>query len=84
MAAVADAGRPGPRSSLAYARARVLESSFRPANTDPLVVARFSRNGIPDESTLLVDQFADLLAGCAAPAEVFPRIARWLAERSGA
>jgi len=143
---------------LAYGGFRVLESSFRPCNVDPLVVARYFRNGIPDEATDLVEQFAgwirdgvmcsrdgsivysarlaevtlpllvlaaahdlqrppeavraafgafgsadktficagvaegfsvdfghdDLLAGCAAPAEVFPRIAAWLAERSDA
>ncbi len=141
---------------LAYGGFAVLESSFRPCNTDPLVVARYFRNGIPDEATDLVDQFAswiqeqrmrsrdasiiyserladvrlpllvltasrdlqrppestragfeafgstdktflsagvangfsvdfghdDLLAGLAAPGEVFPRIAGWLAERS--
>ncbi len=143
---------------LAYGGAAVLESSFRTCNTDPIVVARYFRNGIPDEATDLVDQFAgwirdrsmrnrsgsvvyserlaevrlpllvlaaardlqrppeavraafeafgsidktfvragiadgfrvdfghdDLLAGLAAPAEVFPRIAAWLAQRSEA
>lgn len=141
---------------LAYMRAGVLESSFRACNTDPIVVARYFRNGIPDEATDLVDQFAtwiaegtmrsrdgsrvysrrladvrlpllvlaaardlqrpaeavhdayeafgssdktfvragvesgfsvdfghdDLLAGLAAPREIFPRIRDWLAERS--
>lgn len=43
---------------LAYGGAAVLESSFRRCNTDPLVVARYFRNGIPDEATALVDQFA--------------------------
>ncbi|GIW41543.1 MAG: hydrolase [Candidatus Binatia bacterium] len=43
---------------LAYAGARVLESSFRPENADPLVVARYFRNGVPDEATDLVDQVA--------------------------
>ncbi|MBI4517943.1 MAG: alpha/beta fold hydrolase [Deltaproteobacteria bacterium] len=43
---------------LAYLGARVLESSFRACNSDPLVVARYMRNGIPDEATDLVDQFA--------------------------
>jgi len=140
---------------LAYGGFRVLESSFRPCNVDPLVVSRYFRNGIPDEATDLVDQFAawiregtmrnrdgsvvyaarlgdvrlpllmlaagrdlqrpaayvraayeamgsadktfvragvedgfsidfghdDLLAGRAAPQEVFPRIADWLAAR---
>ena len=42
---------------LAYAGAGVLESSFRRCNVDPLVVARYFRNGIPDEATDLVDQF---------------------------
>jgi len=143
---------------LAYGGCGVLESSFRPCNVDPLVVSRYFRNGIPDEATSLVDQFAawirdgsmvardglvvysarlrdvrlpllllaaahdlqrppdsvraaydaigsadktflqvgietgfsvdfghdDLLAGVAAPAEVFPRIADWLAARSAA
>ncbi len=142
---------------LAYGGFRVLESSFRACNTDPIVVSRYFRNGIPDEATDLVDQFTswiregsmrnrtgsvvyserladvrlpllvlaaardlqrppeavraafdafgssdktfcragvadgfsvdyghdDLLAGLAAPAEIFPRIAAWLAERSG-
>jgi predicted alpha/beta hydrolase len=141
---------------LAYGGARVLESSFRRCNSDPLLVARYFRNGIPDEATALVDQFAqwiraavmaaadgsivysarlaevrlpllllaaardlqrppaavraayealgsadktfvqagvaggfrvdyghdDLLAGLAAPAEIFPLIAGWLAEHS--
>lgn len=148
------AGLAGP--VLAYGGFAVLESSFRPCNSDPLAVARYFRNGIPDEATDLVDQFAawiregvmrsrdgaivysarlaevtlpllaiaaaqdlqrppdavratvaalgsqdktflragvadgfsvdfghdDLLAGRAAPADVFPRIAGWLAERS--
>jgi predicted alpha/beta hydrolase len=43
---------------LAYARASVLESSFRACNVDPLVVARYFRNGIPDEATDLIDQFS--------------------------
>jgi len=142
---------------LAYGGFSVLESSFRRCNSDPLAVSRYFRNGIPDEATDLVDQFAgwicdgvmrsrdgsvvyserlgevrlpllviaaardlqrppeavraafeafgstdktfvragiaagfsvdfghdDLLAGFAAPAEVFPRIASWLAARSG-
>ena len=141
---------------LAYAGAAVLESSFRRCNSDPLAVARYFRNGIPDEATDLVDQFAawirrgamtaadgsldyaagladvrlpllllaaardlqrppeaveaalaafgsadkrvvrvgtaagfsvdyghdDLLAGLAAPREVFPLVASWLAEHS--
>jgi pimeloyl-ACP methyl ester carboxylesterase len=141
---------------LAYGGFGVLESSFRKCNIVPLATARYFRNGIPDEATDLVDQFADwiregvmrrrdgsviysacladvtlpllvvaaehdlqrpadavraafdtfgsqdktflrpgvaegfsvdfghddLLAGLAAPTEVFPRIADWLAERS--
>ncbi|MFN8643490.1 MAG: alpha/beta fold hydrolase [Candidatus Binatia bacterium] len=42
---------------LAYAGAGVLESSFRRCNVDPMVAARYFRNGIPDEATDLVDQF---------------------------
>jgi hypothetical protein len=142
---------------LAYGGSRMIESSFRPCNLDPLVASRYFRNGIPDEVTDPVDQFAawirdgvmrsrdgavvyserlaevrlpllglaaardlqrppeamraafaafaspdktflcagvaegfsvdfghdDLLAGLAAPDEVFPRIADWLAARSG-
>jgi predicted alpha/beta hydrolase len=141
---------------LAHGGFSVLESSFRHCNSDPLAVSRYFRNGIPDEATDLVDQFAawiregvmrsrdgsvvyserlgevtlpllviaaahdlqrppeavraafdafgsadktflragvadgfsvdfghdDLLAGVAAPAEVFPRIASWLVARS--
>jgi short-subunit dehydrogenase/pimeloyl-ACP methyl ester carboxylesterase len=141
---------------LAYARSRRLEGSFRACNTDPLVAARYLRNGVPDESVALVDQIRswieegamrsrdgsridcdrlgdvtlpmllvagaadlqappdavaatfdalgsadktsiragvregfrvdyghdDLVAGVASPAEIFPRIADWLAERS--
>ena len=141
---------------LAYGGFAVLESSFRRCNSDPLAVSRYFRNGIPDEATDLVDQFAawiregvmrnrdgsvvfsnrlaevtlpllviaaardlqrppeavraafeafgstdktflragiadgcsvdfghdDLLAGLAAPAEVFPRITAWLVARS--
>ncbi|NRA32255.1 MAG: alpha/beta fold hydrolase [Polyangiaceae bacterium] len=43
---------------LAYTKSRVLESSFRGCNVDPVVVSRYFRNGIPDEATDLVDQFA--------------------------
>lgn len=42
---------------LAYGRSAQLESSFRACNTDPVVPARYFRNGIPDEATTLVDQF---------------------------
>jgi pimeloyl-ACP methyl ester carboxylesterase len=44
---------------LAYTRSKMLEVSFRPANTDPAAVARYFRAGVPDESTELADQFAD-------------------------
>jgi len=141
---------------LAYGGFSAIDNSFRAGNYDPLVVARYFRNGVPDEATDLVDQFADwictgrmasrdgavvyserldavrlpllllaaacdlqrppdsvraahaalgsgdktfvragradgfsvdfghddLLAGLAAPREVFPRIAAWLAERT--
>jgi pimeloyl-ACP methyl ester carboxylesterase len=141
---------------LAYGGFSVLESSFRKCNIVPLAVARYFRNGIPDEATDLVEQFGawiregvmrnrdgsvvysqrlnevtlpllviaaehdlqrpadavhaafaafgsadktflrpgratgfsvdfghdDLLAGLAAPTEVFPRIAGWLEEHS--
>jgi hypothetical protein len=43
---------------LAYGGFSVLESSFRRCNVDPLVVARYFRNGIPDEATDLIEQFA--------------------------
>jgi alpha-beta hydrolase superfamily lysophospholipase len=54
--------RAGARAAgpvLAYTRSKVLEVSFRPANTDPRAVARYFRCGVPDESTVLADQFAD-------------------------
>lgn len=47
---------------LAYGGFAVLESSFRPCNVDPLVVARYFRNGIPDEATDLMDQFGAWIA----------------------
>jgi pimeloyl-ACP methyl ester carboxylesterase len=43
---------------LAYAKSDLLESSFRPSNSDPLMVSRYFVRGVPDESTVLVDQFA--------------------------
>jgi hypothetical protein len=141
---------------LAYGGFSAIANSFRAGNYDPLVVARYFRNGVPDEATDLVAQFDDwictgrmasrdgtiayserlgevrlpllllaagrdlqrppesvraayealgsgdktfvragiadgfsvdfghddLLAGLAAPREVFPRVATWLAERS--
>jgi len=47
----------GPQ--LAEQRSEVLESSFRPSNTDWVVTARYFRHGVPDEATDLVDQFRD-------------------------
>jgi len=47
---------------LAYGRSPQLESSFRACNTDPVVPARYFRNGIPDEATDLVDQFRGWIA----------------------
>ncbi|MCL4414581.1 MAG: alpha/beta hydrolase, partial [Actinobacteria bacterium] len=44
---------------LAYARSKQLDSSFRMAHTNPLPVARYFRNGVPDESLVLADQFRD-------------------------
>ena len=44
---------------LALTRSKELESSFRPINAEPIVPARYLFNGIPDESTLLADQFID-------------------------
>jgi pimeloyl-ACP methyl ester carboxylesterase len=44
---------------LAEQRSEVLESSFRPANTDWVVTARYFTHGVPDEATDLIDQFAD-------------------------
>lgn len=44
---------------LALLRSSQLESSFRPANTDPLISARYLRSGVPDEAETLADQFAD-------------------------
>jgi pimeloyl-ACP methyl ester carboxylesterase len=36
-----------------------IESSFRPADTDWVVAARYFRHGVPDECTAIVDQFKD-------------------------
>ncbi len=47
---------------LALTGSSELESSFRPSNADPIVPARYLFNGIPDESTLLADQFSDWVA----------------------
>ncbi|MCC7076168.1 MAG: alpha/beta fold hydrolase [Acidimicrobiia bacterium] len=43
---------------LAFTRSRMLESSFRAGIADPRAVARYFRNGVPDESELLAEQFA--------------------------
>jgi hypothetical protein len=42
---------------LAYGGFKVIDNSFRKCNLVPLAVARYFRNGIPDEATDLVDQF---------------------------
>jgi pimeloyl-ACP methyl ester carboxylesterase len=47
----------GPQ--LAAQGSEVLDSSFRPVNTDWMVTARYFAHGVPDEATDLVDQFKD-------------------------
>lgn len=47
----------GPK--LAAARSELLESSFRPSDTDWVVTARYFRYGVPDEATAIAEQFAD-------------------------
>ncbi len=42
---------------LAYLHSHELDSSFVMANCDPLPVARYFWNGVPDESSVLGDQF---------------------------
>jgi pimeloyl-ACP methyl ester carboxylesterase len=44
---------------LAMTGSSQLESSFRPVNADPVATGRYLHKGIPDESTLLADQFGD-------------------------
>lgn len=44
---------------LAATHSSQLETSFRPANTDPLVTARFMWNGVFDESSAIAEQFLD-------------------------
>jgi len=44
---------------LALTKSKQLESSFRPENFDPIGPARYLYNGIPDEATVLADQFGD-------------------------
>lgn len=54
--------RAGARAAgpvLARARSSLLDSSFRPENTEAVVAARYLFHGVPDESTVLADQFAD-------------------------
>jgi pimeloyl-ACP methyl ester carboxylesterase len=50
----------GPQ--LAREQSPALESSFRPANTDWEITARYFVNGVPDEATALVDQFRTWMA----------------------
>lgn len=47
---------------LAYTKAKTLESSFRPSNSDPMAVARYFTNGVPDESHVIADQFDDWIS----------------------
>jgi len=44
---------------LALMKSKQLESSFRPENFDSIGPARYLYNGIPDEATVLADQFGD-------------------------
>ena len=44
---------------LALMRSQQLASSFRPELVDPVVPARYLAHGVPDESVVLADQFAD-------------------------
>jgi pimeloyl-ACP methyl ester carboxylesterase len=44
---------------LALVRSHQLDSSFRIANVDPVVPARYLRHGVPDESGVIADQFRD-------------------------
>jgi lysosomal acid lipase/cholesteryl ester hydrolase len=46
---------------LARRESELLESSFRPANTDWWITARYFTHGIPDEATAIVDQYRDWL-----------------------
>ncbi len=46
---------------LARQESELLESSFRPANTDWWITARYFTHGIPDEATAVVDQYRDWL-----------------------
>jgi pimeloyl-ACP methyl ester carboxylesterase len=47
----------GPQ--LAAQQSDVLESSFRPSDTDWVVTARYFKYGVPDESHTIIDQFKD-------------------------
>ncbi len=44
---------------LAYGGFKVIDNSFRKCNLLPMAVARYFRNGIPDEATALIEQFTD-------------------------
>jgi polyhydroxyalkanoate synthase len=44
---------------LGYGGFKVIDNSFRKCNLVPLAVARYFRNGIPDEATDLIEQFTD-------------------------
>ncbi|MCU1457730.1 MAG: hypothetical protein JWL73_1822, partial [Actinomycetia bacterium] len=48
--------------AMAAAGSDMLESSFRPVNTDWTVTARYFRYGVPDEATGIVEQFRDWMA----------------------
>lgn len=50
----------GPQ--LAEQQSGMLESSFRPSNTDWVVTARYFRHGVPDEATDVIDQFRDWMS----------------------
>lgn len=49
----------GIGARLAEQRSEMLESSFRPVDTDWMVTARYFTHGVPDEATDLIDQFTD-------------------------
>lgn len=47
---------------LAAQQSDLLESSFRPTNTDWFVTGRYFSHGVPDEATALAEQFDDWIA----------------------
>lgn len=47
---------------LAAQQSEYIESSFRPANIDWVVAARYFRYGVPDECTAVIDQFKEWMA----------------------